>query len=355
MPKDIRDADGNLIACPHCKSRALRKDGFQYWKSNRNRQRWYCNDCGKKTIAPAVLEYNQFSVSDVPLEEMPIEDVIEYRKKRYKKKASVRKKNKLISVHIKMEGPIGILHFGDPHIDDDGTDLSEIYGICDLINDTNGMFAGNLGDVQNNWIGRLSYLYGQQSTTAKESWMLTEHFLLRVPWIYLIAGNHDIWTGEGDPIEFIMRDHPGLYQAYGARMNLIFPNGREVRINARHTFKGHSMWNPAHGVSRAVQTGWRDHILTCGHTHVSGYQVLKDPATGLISHALQVASFKNIDKFADKMGLDDKNIFNAPVTVIDPQYDADDTRMVTTIFNPYEAADFLTYKREKWKKSIKKS
>jgi hypothetical protein len=28
--------------------------------------------------------------------------------------------------------------------------------------------------------------------------------------------------------------------------------------------------------------------------------------------------------------------------------------MVTTIFNPYEAAEFLTYKREKWKKSLKK-
>ena len=96
-----------------------------------------------------------------------------------------------------------------------------------------------------------------------------------------------------------------------------------------------------------MQTGWRDHILTAGHTHVSGYQVLKDPASGLISHAIQVASFKNMDEYANKLGLDDKNIFNAPVTIIDPKYDDDDNRLITTFFNPYEAADYLTFKRKK--------
>ena len=91
--------------------------------------------------------------------------------------------------------------------------------------------------------------------------------------------------------------------------------------------------------------GWKDHILTCGHIHVSGYQVLKDPASGLISHALQVASFKIMDSYADKLGLDDKNIFNAPVTIIDPKYEDDDNRLITTIFNAYEGAEYLTWKR----------
>ena len=216
------------------------------------------------------------------------------------------------------------------------------------------MFAGNLGDIQNNWIGRLAALYSQQSTTAKESWRLTEYFVSKLSWIYLVAGNHDVWSGDGDPLEFLMRDHRGVYERWGARMNLRFPNGKEVRINARHTFKGNSIWNTAHGVSRAIQTGWRDHILTCGHTHVSGYQVLKDPSSGLISHGLQVASFKIIDNYADKLGLDDKNIFNCPVTIIDPSYEDDDNRLITTIFNPIEASEYLTYKREKWKKSRKK-
>ena len=107
------------------------------------------------------------------------------------------------------------------------------------------------------------------------------------------------------------------------------------------------MWNTAHGVAKAAQMGWKDHILTCGHIHVSGYQVLKDPASGLISHALQVASFKILDGYADKLGLDDKNIFNAPVTIIDPQYEDDDNRLITTIFNAYEGAEYLKWKRSK--------
>ena len=217
----------------------------------------------------------------------------------------------------------------------------------DILNDTEGMYCGNLGDIQNNWIGRLASLYGQQSTSAKESWKLTEYFVNKVNWLYLVAGNHDVWSGDGDPLEFIMRDHKGLYERWGARMNLVFPNGKEIRINARHTFKGNSMWNTAHGVAKAAQMGWKDHILTCGHTHVSGYQVIKDPASGLISHALQVASFKIMDNYADKLGLDDKNIFNCPVTIIDPQYKDNDNRLITTIFNPIVASEYLTYKRKK--------
>ena len=343
------DSDGNTIGCPNCPNLRLRKDGWQYWKNNRKRQRWFCTSCGKKTIAPKIVEHTKFTISNVPIEELGIEDVIDFRQQKYNVKEKAYRLKKLIRVDINIGGPIGICHFGDPHVDDDGTSLAEVFGLCDIINSTDGMFAGNLGDVQNNWVGRLSHLYGQQSTTAKESWMLTEHFINKLPWIYLIAGNHDLWTGDGDPIEFIMREHPGMYQAHGARMNLVFPNGKEVRINARHTFKGNSIWNTAHGVARAAQTGWRDHVLTCGHIHTSGYQVLKDPSSGLISHAIQVASFKNMDKFAEKMGLDDKNIFNAPVTIIDPRYDDDDTRLITTIFSPEKAAGYLNYIRQEWR------
>jgi hypothetical protein len=52
-----------------------------------------------------------------------------------------------------------------------------------------------------------------------------------------------------------------------------------------------------------------------------------------------------MDGYADKLGLDDKNIFNAPVTIIDPKYDDHDNRLITTIFNPYEGAEFLKWKR----------
>ena len=181
------------------------------------------------------------------------------------------------------------------------------------------MFGGNIGDNQNNWVGRLARLYGEQSTSAKESWRLTEYFISKVQWLYLVGGNHDAWSGAGDPLEWIVSQQAGLYNNNGVRMNLIFPNKKEVRINARHTFAGHSMWNTAHGLSKAIQMGWRDHVLTAGHTHVSGYQVLKDPASGIISHAIRIASYKEMDRYAEEKGLPDQNIFKCPVTIIDPQ------------------------------------
>ena len=341
-----QDDDGNIIGCPRCGARSLRKDGFSYFKESK-KQQWRCTACYRKTLKPKILTPAPFKVDANLVESMPIEDIIEHRKKQYDHKVGARDSRRLINIHINIDGPIGIAHFGDPHVDDDGTDLSQIIYYMDIINGTEGMFAGNLGDIQNNWIGRLASLYGQQSTSSKEAWRLTEYFINKLNWLYLVAGNHDVWSGDGDPLEFIMRDHKGIYQRWGARMNLIFPNGKEIRLNARHTFKGSSIWNTAHGVARAAQTGWNDHILTCGHTHISGYQVIKNPSSGLISHALQVACFKIIDNYADKLGLDDKNIFNCPVTIIDPNYKDHDNRLVTTIFNPQMASEYLTYLRTK--------
>ena len=340
------DDVGNIIGCPRCGARNLRKDGWSYYKESK-KQQWSCNSCFRKTLKPVVVEESPFKVADRDPEMMPVEDIISFRQKAYSQKKKAKESRTLVDIHINIDGPIGIAHFGDPHVDDDGTDLSQIIMYTDIINNTEGMFAGNLGDIQNNWVGRLSALYGQQSTSAKESWKLTEYFVNKLNWLYLVAGNLDVWSGDGDPLEFIMRDHKGLYERWGARMNLIFPNGKEITINARHTWKGNSMWNTAHGVAKAAQMGWKDHILTCGHTHVSGYQVIKDPASGLISHALQVASFKIMDNYADKLGLDDKNIFNCPVTIIDPRYENDDNRLITTIFNPEVASEYLKYLRGK--------
>lgn len=290
---------------------------------------------------------DDFTVEDYPTGNEPIDELIENRIKKYALKSKAKNHERLINVSINVDGPIGIAHFGDPHIDDDGTNIAELLAHADLVQNTEGMFGGNIGDNQNNWVGRLARLYGEQSTSAKESWRLTEYFISKVQWLYLVGGNHDAWSGAGDPLEWIVSQQNGIFHNNGVRINLVFPNKKEVRINARHTFAGHSMWNTAHGISKAVQMGWRDHVLTAGHTHVSGYQVLKDPATGLISHAIRIASYKEMDRYAEEKGLPDQNIFKCPVTIIDPRYDDDDSRLVTTIFDPNEGRDYLTWKRSK--------
>ena len=283
-----------------------------------------------------------------PLQEptLPTPEIIAQRKRKYEHRHAAESSRLLVPVKVKLPGPIGIVHFGDPHVDDDGTDIALIEKHINLVNKTPGMFGANVGDLQNNWVGRLSFLWAQQSTSAAEAWALTEWLVKAVPWLYLVRGNHDMWSGEGDPVTWMMRGTPSITDAWGVRLALNFPNGKTVRVNARHDFTGRSMWNTAHGPAKAVQMGWRDHILTCGHIHTAGYQVLKDPATGLISHAIRVGSYKTHDRFAHERGLPNQNIFPACVTIIDPRYEDDDPRLVTTLFDVERGAEFLTYLRK---------
>ena len=95
-------------------------------------------------------------------------------------------------------------------------------------------------------------------------------------------------------------------------------------------------------------------ILTCGHLHISGYQVVKDPSNGLVSHALRVASYKKADAYADARGLNNQHIFCAPVTILDPRFEDDDPRLVTTLFDPESAADYLTWLRARWARGSRK-
>jgi hypothetical protein len=206
------------------------------------------------------------------------------------------------------------------------------------------LFGANVGDNNNNWVGRLAQLFGNQETTAAEAWMLVEWVVKSTPWLYLLAGNHGVWSGAGDPLHWMI-SHAGVFAEWGARLELNFPNGKRVRINARHDFRGTSMWNPAHGPMKAIQSGWRDHILTCGHLHTSAHGVLKDPSTGLISHALRVAGYKRHDSYAHQLGLPNGNVSPSFTTIIDPRYADDDPRLIQTIFDTETAAGYLTFLR----------
>lgn len=290
----------------------------------------------------------EFDIARVSDESATADELLTRRKKDFARIKINKTGKKLIDVTIKLKGPIGVVHFGDPHVDDDGTDIGLIESHVKLVNKTEGLFGANLGDIQNNWVGRLARLYSEQSTSHSDAWVLTEWLVSSVNWLYLVGGNHDCWSGVGDPLRWIAKQSNNVLDYHGVRLNLKFPNSKQVRINARHDFGGHSMWNPAHGPMKAVQGGWRDHILTCGHKHVSFVAgPLKDPATGLLSWSIRCAGYKTYDRYAEERGLPDQNAFAACVTIIDPQYADDDPRLITVIPDVHEGAEFLKYKRKK--------
>lgn len=288
-----------------------------------------------------------FEIEDLPDEDLPIEEIIELRKREFEKKKKHHDAAKLIRVKVQLPGPIGILHFGDPHVDDDGTDIAAIERHSDLTNRVEGLFGANVGDTTNAWVGRLARLYADQNTSRKRALQIAEWFIKRTRWMYMVGGNHDGWAGEDDPIKWIAKQSRALYRPSEARLELAFPSGAPFTINARHDFAGGSQWNPTHGPMKAATMGVRDDLFTCGHKHISGYGVLKDPITGKVCHALQIGSYKLIDRFAQDRGFRDQTLGPAALTVIRPDLHLAHPDRCKVFWEPEEGAEYLTFQRRK--------
>jgi hypothetical protein len=296
-----------------------------------------------------VSEHVGFEFTPLPDDDVPIEELIEQRKRKFAHKREHEEASKLIPIRIKLSGAIGILHFGDPHVDDDGCDIEAIEQHTALVNKTEGLFAANVGDTTNNWCGRLARLYADQSTSAAQAWKIAEWFVNRCDWIYMIGGNHDLWSGAGDPLKWIAKQQSALYKSSEARIALRFPNGREVRVNARHDHAGSSIWNPAHGPMKAALMGTRDHIYVAGHKHESAYSVLKDAISGITMHACKVASYKVYDRFAKDKGFRDNALSPCAVTTINPELPPEHPDLVKVWWDPEEGADYLRFLRSRSK------
>ena len=288
-----------------------------------------------------------FDIELPPAELLPVEDLVKRRKQQYKQKASYEKARNLINCTVRIDGPIGLHTFGDPHLDDDGTDLDAVERHTKIVNSSDAIFAINSGDSTNNWVGRLGHLYSEQSTSAPEAWQLTEWFVsgLRGHWLFMISGNHDAWSGAGDPLKWMAKQACAMYESSEVRMNLKFPNKKQVRINARHDFAGKSQYNPAHGALKSVLFGMRDHISVCGHKHVSGYSILK--MDDLVCHAVQVASYKIYDRFARDKGFRDLHLSPCAFITIDPSKPDDNADMIKVWWNPEEGVEYLRFLRKR--------
>jgi hypothetical protein len=290
---------------------------------------------------------DDFEFTPLPDDDISIEELIQHRKRQFANKRNYEEASKLIPIRIKIPGPIGILHFGDPHVDDDGTDIEALERHTALVNATEGMFASSVGDASNNWIGRMARLYAEQSTSAEQAWKLVEWFVNRCRWLYIIAGNHDLWSGAGDPLKWIAKHNNSMYRASEARIALRFPNGSEVRINARHDHSGSSVWNPAHGPMKAAIMGTRDHLYISGHKHHSAYSVLKDAISGITMHTARVASYKIYDRYAKERGFADNTLSPCALTTINPDLPNDHPDLIKIWWQPEEGAEYLTWLRSR--------
>lgn len=286
----------------------------------------------------------EFLVDKPPEGIAPLEEILDRRAREHKRTVEKYAGKEDIKVTVPIDGPIAIAHMGDPHLDAPGTNIELLQTHIDIIRETDGMWAANVGDVRNNWIGRLARKYDEQVTTAEESWVLAEWFFNSCPFLYLVGGNHDAWCGPNDPVKWIMRHKNTAWGPSSVRLALQFPNGRVVTISARHDFPGSSQWNTAHQVSKAAQIGYHDNILVGGHRHASGYNIVKDPNSKRLSHCLQICAYEEYSTYANRKGFRDQRISPCVVTTINPDATRE-TQLVKVDHDLEDAARYLTYLR----------
>lgn len=270
--------------------------------------------------------------------------------KRFERRLAYDTEKRFRKIRFEDNLPIALGYIGDPHLDDDGCDWPSLTADTDTIVETPGFYASNLGDTTNNWVGRLARLYAHQETTSAQAWILAEGWLKEIgpKLLMLVRGNHDAWSGESDPLPWIMSGHPAtdVYE-WNVRVALTFPECDPVRIWAAHNFKGHSQYHTLHGMIKA-RLWHRDpaEIYACGHLHEWGF-MSHEPTAGRVVHYLRARGYKFCDSYADELQFPSQQFGRTITTVIDPVAPAD--RRVTVYSSVQEAAEYLTFKRQQRK------
>jgi len=263
------------------------------------------------------LHPKRFDAPPLPSPVRDIEQLVSDRIEESRRTKQADDARDLIKINVNIDGPFGLLIFGDPHVDNPGCDFETLARHRQIAIDHPFVFAGNIGDNLDNWIGRLGALYAHSTTTAAEGWKLVEWLVSPLRWLFLIGGNHDLWMGNGDPLHWISRQANSVYEPHGVRMALKQPCGTVTRIHCRHDFPGHSIYHSLHGPKREAIMGFRDHLIVAGHKHTGGSEQLVTP-DGIVSQIVRVAGYKVVDSYAHQLALKKMMIHQAALIIINP-------------------------------------
>ena len=247
-----------------------------------------------------------------------LDELLDHRCLVYQRKLKQFQDNKIKTVAAGAK-PVAILHLGDPHLDDDGCDLPLLREHITLCSRAKGVYAGNIGDTTNNWVGRLEKLYAKQSSTLDDAIALAEWLCKSMEWAYFVIGNHDSWN-QGSYILKLLLRQTRVWTTVGheCRLSLRFDNGAIVNICARHDHKGRSMYHSTHGALKAHIFGdrWAD-LHISGHTHQWGMMHI-ETEDGKPRWAIRVRGYKRMDDFAEEKGFYEHRHGSACLTVINP-------------------------------------
>lgn len=284
-----------------------------------------------------------YQIEDIAESDIPIDDVIDHLHTRFKQRKKHKIEQKWRKVTMKSNQPIGLLWLGDPHIDDNHCDWDSLKEHIDIIASYSGIYGCSVGDYQNNWVGRLGRLYGEQDTSHATAWRLVEWLVQSINPMILIGGNHDMWSGSGDPLKWIAQPHT-IRQNWEARVSIDFPNGRSCRIHAAHDFPGHSQWNPLHANNKVARFKTHADLYICGHRHNWGLAQIENVEQGSTSWLARCRGYKFHDDYAFVKGFEQQNFGQAILQVIDPANESP-VSWNQCFADPREGAEYLKYRQ----------
>jgi len=282
----------------------------------------------------------------LPSSEPTAEELIAQACKRFESHQQARDARRWMEIKIKSTKPVGVCFMGDPHVDNPGCNWPLLKRDIDILENTEGMYAVNIGDLTDNWVGRLIKLYADQEMSKKQAWKLAKYLIrdAKIKWLCHILGNHDMWND--GPYLIKANAHPIVpVEEWQSRFQLVFPNETRIRVHVAHDFPGSSIWNSMHGPQKASMLLEEADIYACGHKHNWAINESENSQRDFVYWLIRARGYKSIDHYADQRGYGSQRYGSSIVAIIDPN--ATGPSKVRCIPDLQEAAEYLTWKRAK--------
>lgn len=284
---------------------------------------------------------------ELPDPDLPVDEVIQHLCNRFERRAARNKAERWMRIKMPDNRPFGVCFWGDPHLDNPGTNWPLLRHHAEIASKTEGMYSACVGDLVDNWVGRLMRLYADSDIPVSTGWRLVEWFFKEagLDWLITVLGNHDNWNQGGQIIKAVAQNKVHVSDS-DARFVLEAPNGVSWPVWVRHDFPGNSMWNTLHGMTKAAHMKESAALYICGHLHNWALHEEESASRGNVYWLARARGYKYLDQHATVLGHESQEYGASIVAICNPTAERLPGRM-RCFPDVEEAADYLTYLRSK--------
>ena len=305
----------------------------------------------ERGITPKLDDASQSAeLPNFPDDDVSAEEILGMMEKRFEKRLQHQKSLRWFPIKFKSLEPVGVVVIGDPHLGSNGCNIPLLREHVDLMKKTPNCYAVNIGDTADNWPwgSRLIAQYANNDVSKATERKLARWFLedSGIPWIVWLEGNHDHM--DGGFVQYLRAINADVIPMvdWRARFRLVFPGDVECRVDAAHNHKGHSMWNPLHGQTRAAHMDEDADIYVAGHHHTWALMTQEMP-DGRIIHMARARGYKYIDDHAHRHGFYEQQHGASIMFVIRPKHHDNSIKFIRSFADVEDGCEYLNIVRKK--------